>query len=116
VSLEPPDFVREGGGVNAVAEFRKFAAAIEEPAAHVLAELAEIHNLGTEADIPASDGASTKVRGLYCRQIMGWAVFYAAVSKPNPFRIVVLHVAHMNPHPFAALESEAESRLRRLQR
>lgn len=110
-SPQPPDFVREKGGADAVAEFRKFATAIGEPAAHVLAELALLHNHGTQSDIPAEDNAATTVRGLYCRKIDNWAIFYTA---SQPWKITVLHIGHVNPHSFNSLESEATRRLRRL--
>lgn len=112
MSLEPPDFVRESGEADAVAEFTKFATAVGEPASHLLAELAVIHNYGTLSDIPTADEAATNVQGLYCRRLMDWAVFYAV---SNPCRITVVHVGHLNPDPFRALESEAANRLRRLQ-
>jgi hypothetical protein len=111
VSLQPPDFVREPGGPDAVAEFSRFATAVGEAASHLLAELAEIHNYGTLSDIPAGDEAATNVRGLYCRRVEGWVIFYS-VSKPC--RITVIQAANLNPHSFSALESEAENRLRRL--
>ena len=63
MSPSPPDFAREPGGANAVAEFGMFATAVGEPAAHLLAELAHLHNFGKESDIPTNDKAATKVRG-----------------------------------------------------
>jgi hypothetical protein len=109
---ETPDFVREPGGADAVAEFSRFAAVVGGPAAHLLAEFAELHNHGVRTDIPAADEKATKVRGLCCRIIEKWAIFYSVIE---PCRITVVHVGHMNPHPFASLESEAETRLRHLE-
>jgi hypothetical protein len=110
----PPKFVKGESDVDAVSEYRKFVDAVGEPAAHLLAELAEIHNYGSLSDIPAEDSAKTSARGLYCRCIGNWAVFYTADS--NPFGITVLHAGSLNPRPFLELESEAVNRLARLNR
>jgi hypothetical protein len=112
--LGPPEFVREKGGTDAVSEFRLFSETVGEASAHLLAELAEIHNFGTEDDIPEEDHRATKVRGLCCRKLRDWAVFYTTSLKP--FGIIVVHVASMNPRPFDELENEAERRLRRMRR
>jgi hypothetical protein len=109
VALPPPDFVR-GSKVDAVREFRRFVEVIEEPAAHLLAELSEIHNGLRE--IPIEDGKDISVRGLYCRKLNHWVVFYAAVDGG----ITIVYVASSNPTPFSTLESEAANRLTRLQR
>jgi hypothetical protein len=110
--LRPPYFV-EGSDVDVVAEFSRFIDAVGEPAAHLLAELAEYHNgLRAYAEIPLADDAETCVRGLCCRKLNGWAVFYAAEQKP--VRITVVYAASLNPASFDDLEAEAASRLARL--
>ena len=106
----PPKFVR-GKGVDAVAEFKAFVVAVEKPAAHLLAELIDIQNSGAPSGIPTADGAATSVRGLYCRKLNGWAVFYT--FEPKPFRIMVIYVARLSPSPFSTLEGEAADRMRR---
>lgn len=114
-SNEMPDFVREAGGADAVAEFKKFALALPESAMHLLSKLAMLHNHGAPynilyADDYENDKAATDVRGLCCRLIKDWAVFYA-VSRH--WEVTVVHVGHINPHSFSSLESEAANRLRR---
>lgn len=100
--------------VNAAAEYTRFANAVGDPAVHLLAWLAHVHNKGKLSDIPNADGASTRVRGLYCRRVEGWAIFYTAELEEGNCRIKVVHVGSLNPHSFDALESEAEGRLRHL--
>lgn len=106
MALPPPDFVR-GSKVDAVGEFRRFVEIVREPAAHLLAELSEIHN-GFRA-IPTED---ISVHGLYCRKLDHWAVFYAALDGG----ITIVYVASSNPTPLTALEREAADRLAALQR
>ena len=113
MALVPPHFV-QGEGIDAVAEYRRFLDDVGEAASHLLAELADLQHRGRLEDIPEADDLATAVRGLYCRRVAGWAVFYAAQWAWNRCRIRVVLVAPLNPHPFGALESEAEARLRDL--
>lgn len=112
MALSPPYFAK-GATVNAVAEFRAFVDAVGLPAVELLAELTSLHNSGDISDIPTKDKNATHVRGLYCRHIEGWAIFYATETKRC--RITVMHAATLNPHSFSALENEATHRLRILQ-
>jgi hypothetical protein len=88
-------YFAKGDGVNAAAEFTEFARAVGDPAAHLLAELVRIHNRGNLSNIPTADKAATKVRGLNCRRVENWAVFYAADSDGNHCRITVVHVGNL---------------------
>jgi hypothetical protein len=112
MALSPPYFAR-GGSVNAVAEFRAFVDAVGLPAVELLAELTSLHNSGDISDIPTSDKNATNVRGLCCRHVGGWAIFYA--TETMLCRITIIHAASLNPHSFTAVESEAANRLRILQ-
>jgi hypothetical protein len=108
-----PFFVR-GGAINAVAEYKQFAEATGDSAAHLLAELIRIHNEGNVSDIPVADRNLTKVRELNCRCVEGWAVFYTAQLIANRCQITIVHVGNLNLSSFGALESEAEKRQRHL--
>lgn len=108
----PRFFKRDGE--NAVSEHFAFLEAAPELAAGTFASLCALQNSGTHASIPAADAKATRVRGLYCRKLKDWAVFYAADIAPKPFRIIVLHVARMTSGTFDFLEVEAAARLRRL--
>lgn len=111
MATSPPKFAQLPGGDDAVMEYAKFVDAVRVPAAHLLAELADFHNFGKSlTEIPQED-ASTSVRGLYCRQLFNWAVFYEASP---PCRITVLHVAHLGAVSFEAAECEALERHSRL--
>jgi hypothetical protein len=110
--ISPPSFAKGGTNVDAVAEFRAFVGAVGEPAASFLAELADLQNHGVFSDIPKPDISATSVNGLYCRVLVGWAVFYTA--RRSPFEVTILHAGTLNPHPFHLRESEAAIRLNQL--
>jgi hypothetical protein len=109
-----PPYFAQGEDIDAVAEFGKFLDAVGEPASHLLAELADIQKNGTLSDIPSADDAATKVRGLHCRRVEGWAIFYAVKPAGRRCEITIVHVGSLNPHAFGALESEAATRLKNL--
>ncbi len=111
--LSVPWFFKQDGK-NAVAEHGAFLDAAPELAARTLAALCELQGFGSSASIPAADGKATRVRGLFCRKMKGWCLFYTADMPPKPFRVIVLHVARLNGGTFDALEAEAADRLRRL--
>jgi hypothetical protein len=108
-----PSFVK-GEAINAVAEYKQFAETVGDPAAHLLAELVHMHNEGSASDVPPADKNSTKVRGLNCRSIEGWVIFYTAQSVENRFQVTILHVGNLALNSFGSLESEAEKRQRTL--
>jgi hypothetical protein len=101
-------------GKSAAAEHLAFMDAAPEHATRLLAAMCELQNGGAPASIPAADDKATRVRGLYCRKLKGWALFYTADMPPRPFRIIVLHVARLAGAAFESLEAEAANRLHRL--
>lgn len=108
-----PFFVK-GEAVNTVAEYKQFAESVGDPAAHLLAELVQMHNGGDASDVPPADKVSTKVQDLNCRCIEGWAIFYTAQAVKNQYQITILLVGSLDHNSFSALESEAEKRQRTL--
>jgi hypothetical protein len=105
-------FFFQGERGDAVAEYREFLDAVEDAALHLLAEFTNFQAHGTLADIRREDDAATKVRGLYCRHVEGWVVFYTAAQAGVGCQIEIILVGSLNPHSFEALENEAEARLR----
>jgi hypothetical protein len=118
--LDNPPYFARGGDIDAVAEFTAFVTAVGDEAAFLLAELAVLHNHFYRGDIADQDRYATRARGLYCRQVADWAVFYTV--RARIFGVTVVHVGNLKPHRtsaldpdlFSALESEAATRLNRL--
>ncbi len=108
----PPEFVTSSKGVDAAGEFATFLDDARETAAHVLAELAAMQSCEPGETIPAAHGTATSVVRLYCVRVAEWCVFYTAASSRLPSNITVLHVARETDGGFAALETEAERRMR----
>jgi hypothetical protein len=109
---EAPWFIR-GDGVDALAEYRAFLDAVGEPASHLFAELVDVQENGPLSSIiHNANNVATHVRDLYCRIIEGWAVFFHVRQAQNRCPIGIVHVGSLNPHPFDALKSEAQARLR----
>jgi len=109
-------FFIQGDGVNALAEYWAFIDAVGAPASHLLAEFVDIQKHGEITEFTAADYEATRVVGLYCRRLEGWAIFYIVRygSVPGQPRclIGIVRVGSLNPHSFDAMESEAETRLR----
>ena len=110
MALEPPSFLQQSGGFDAIAEFRSFASAVGSPAAHLLAELADIKAGGSP--VPVTDDQATQVVGMFCRKIDGWAVFYRTSGSGGGLTVILVGVD--DPGKFGILEGEADHRSRML--
>ena len=91
-----------------------FTEAVGETAAHLLVQLFAYTTTVICLTLAAADKSATSVRDLNCRRVGGWAVFYAAQMVANRCQITIVLVGRLDRGSFAALESEAEKRQRRL--
>jgi hypothetical protein len=101
--LPPPNFVRDAVGTDSVHEFSNFVSSVGAPAVYLLAELAFIHNHRETGSI--SLGAAVPgTKGLFCRKISGWAIFYLLSGE---LEVTVILVAPLNTSEVGSLAMEA---------
>ncbi|MBW4090031.1 MAG: hypothetical protein HIU82_02820 [Proteobacteria bacterium] len=99
-----PGFFR-AAGIDVVAEWRRFQAACPDQGADTLAALVGLAHWGAQ-EIPHADRLAA--RGLFCRRIADWGVFYTLGGACNDlWEITVLHVSRCDRTEFDAAGREA---------